>query len=71
MPLSTLRNIQGNARLAILLILITIVAVYHEPFLMPRYKEFVDQKTMIQSFTLLEHYKRSGISDSCSDRDYN
>ncbi|GIP43051.1 hypothetical protein J45TS6_15100 [Paenibacillus sp. J45TS6] len=53
-----IRNGRIRAIPSILIIVLTVLMVYYEPTLMPRYKEFVDEKTMSQSFILLEYFKK-------------
>lgn len=53
-----IRNGRTRAIPSILIIVLTVLMVYYEPTLMPRYKEFVDEKTMSQSFILLEYFKK-------------
>lgn len=53
---------KGSTRVipSMLIMVMTILSVYYEPVLMPKYKEFVDEKTMSQSFILLEHFNKGG-----------
>lgn len=51
---------KGSTRVipSMLIVVLTVLLVYYEPALMPRYKEFVDERTMSQSFILLEYFKK-------------